>query len=252
MIERNEKILETFRIQENAKYFLTKYFSYCPYNGLQYELNQTQMHFLKLLTSKEKEVNVIASRQRGTTSTMVEYAFWDAFLTGRTNRTNVLILPVLSYIGQIRDILYNSMELARDDILESTGMDIMDMISITEKGIKDKRCNSIIFGSGGTLARSLRGKHISTLYMDNAWSWTGAVYENDISMLNVTRTTGTRIVMLQTGLVGDIPSYVENQPNVVLLPDIINENYTISREEDYINKIGAKKFAQEYLLQRIP
>lgn len=252
MIERNEKILETFRIQENAKYFLTKYFSYCPYNGMQYELNQTQQYFLKMLTSKEKEVNVIASRQRGTTSTMIEYAFWDAFLTGRTHRTNVLILPVLSHIGQVRDILYNSMELARDDILESTGMDIMDMVSITEKGIKDKRCNSIQFGSVGTLATSLRGKHVSTLYMDNAWLRRGSSYENDISILNVCRAIGTRIVMLQTGLLGDLPSYVEEQPNVLLLPDILNENYTISREEVYINKIGAKKFAQEYLLQRIP
>ena len=252
MIERNKKILETFRINENAKYFLTKYFSYCPYNGMQYELNQTQQHFLKLLTSKEQEVNVIASRQRGTTSTMIEYAFWDAFLTGRTHRTNVLILPVLSHIGQVRDILYNSMELARDDILENTGMDIMDMVSITEKGVKDKKCNSIIFGSVGTLATSLRGKHISTLYMDNTWMRKGSAYENDIATMNVARMVGTRIVMLQTGLFGDIPSYVEEQPNVVLLPDIINENYTISREEDYINKIGAKQFAQEYLLQRIP
>lgn len=252
MIERNEKILETFRINENAKYFLTKYFSYCPFNGMQYEMNQTQLHFLKLLTSNEKEVNVIASRQRGTTSTMIEYAFWDAFLTGRTHRTNVLILPVLSRIGQVRDILYNSMELARDDILESTGMDIMDMVSITEKGAKDKKCNSIQFGSIGTLATTIRGKHISTLYMDNTWIHKGSAHENDIATLKVARTVGTRIVMLQTGLFGNIPSYVEEQPNVVLLPDIINENYTISHEEDYINKIGAKKFAQEYLLQRIP
>lgn len=252
MIERNEKILETFRIQENAKYFLTKYFSYCPYNGIQYELNQTQMHFLNLLTSKEKEVSVIASRQRGTTSTMIEYAFWDAFLTGLTHRTNVLVLPVLSHIGQVRDILYNSMELARDDILENTGMDIMDMVSITEKGAKDKNCNSIQFGSIGTLATTIRGKHISTLYMDNTWLRKGSAYENDIAMLKLTQTLGTRVVMLQTGLFGDSPSYVEKQSNVVLLPDIINENYTISREEDYINKIGAEKFAQEYLLQRIP
>ena len=252
MIERNEKILETFRIQDSAKYFLSKYFSYCPYNGIQYEFNQTQMHFLNALTSTEKEVNVIASRQRGTTSTMVEYAFWDAFMTGRTHRTNVLILPVLSHFGQIRDILYNSMELSRDDILENTGMDIMDMVTVTDKGLKDKKCNSILFGSTGTLSPSLRGKHISTLYMDNTWIHQSKQYENDITLIDWTRASGTRIVMLQTALIGDKVSYVEQQPNVIILPDTVNYNYTIEREEAYINKIGARKFAQEYLLQRIP
>lgn len=252
MIERNEKILETFRIQDSAKYFLSKYFSYSSYTGTQYEFNQIQMYFLNALTSKEREVNVIASRQRGTTSTMIEYAFWDAFMTGRTHRTNVLILPVLSHIRQIRDMIYNSMELSRDDILENTGIDILDTVTVTDKGLKDKNCNSIIFGSMGTLGPSLRGKHISTLYMDNTWWRESSISENDIALIDWTRASGTRMVMLQTALTGENPSYVEKQPNVILLPDSLNANYTISREEDYINMIGAKKFAQEYLLQRIP
>lgn len=219
---------------------------------MQYEFNDTQLHFLEKLTSKEREVNVIASRQCGTSSTMVEYAFWDAFLTGRTHRTNVLIFPVLSNLGYVRDILYNSMELSRDEILENTGMDIMDMVTITEKGVKDKKCNSIIFGSTGTLANTLRGKHVSTLYMDNTWIHYNRKYENEIAMIAVTKASGTRVVMLQTGLAGDTPSYVEVQPNVLLLPDTLNYNYTIEREESLINMIGAKKFAQEYLLERIP
>lgn len=252
MIERNEKILETFRIQDSAKYFLSKYFSYSPYTGMQYGFNETQLHVLEKLTSKEREVNVIAARQSGTSSTMVEYAFWDAFLTGRTHRTNVMIFPVLSSAGQVRDILYNSMELSRDDILENTGMDIMDMVTITEKGVKDKKCNSIIFGSMGTLATTLRGKGISTIYMDNTWIHYKRKYENEIAMIAVAKASGARVVMVQTGLAGDTPSYVEVQPNVLLLPDTLNYNYTIEREESLINMIGAKKFAQEYLLERIP
>lgn len=251
---RNEKILEFFRINDSAKYFMSKYFSYCPFNGSKYEFSQTQLHFLNALTSKEKTVNVIASRQRGTTSTMSEYAFWDAFMSGKTGRCNVMILPVLSHARQITDIIENSMELARDDILENTGIDISKRVTRTTNGIgfKDSNRNSLIIGSMGNISTMLRGKHVSTLYMDNTWMNSGKTYANEIALVEFTKACDTRIVMLQTGLLSNQVTYVENQPNVILLPDTLNANYTIEFEDTAINRFGARKFAQEYLLERIP
>lgn len=245
-----EQRLETLKIQNSAKYFTSKYFSYCPYNGSQYEHNNIQNLFLSKLESNERNLNVIASRQRGTTSTLCEYAFWDAFMTQRSGRVNVIITPTLTQGRSLSEIIYNDMELGRDELLENTNIDIMKHVQMNKSGFQDDNRNSIIFGSVATLTSTLRGKHVSTLYMDNTWMHSGKTYTHEIDFINFIKACGTRIVMLQTALVGDKPSYVEEQSNVILLPDTLNANYSLEREETYINRIGATRFAQEYLLER--
>lgn len=245
---RINRIIENFRVERSAKHFIDEYFCYGGVNSSPYHLNTVQrkiIHSVDSMDKNNREINIIAGRQAGSTSVLLAHTFWDTFVKPTSGNVTIFASGTMLQAKDNKNKLLRLMDISSQNIQNTLRRNLFENITSTEYSICDDNRNSIIFCSTHSLVNTMRGKHITKVCIDNAWSY-GIEYYDTIK----TARHADYIIQMQSGLMGDTPSNIEHQSNTIYLPNSLNANYTLSFEEEYINRLGYDKYAQYYLLTR--
>lgn len=244
---------ERRRIAESSLYMFQNYLNYGIYGGTINRLEPnsiqiTMLHYFQNTRSTDS-TSILAYRQSGTTTAMVAYAIWETFFV-KTHQVNVFVCYNESMARDIRSKIVDLLNCAKSD-LAKIGINTSEIRQDGHGGFKcTKDLNILRVISVGSIQSSTRGLHISSVYFDNIMP--ASVYHEDqiSSTKDFLRKLGTKIYELQTGLYIGTVSEIEENPSTIKLPIYLDVHFSIERENDLINRIGANRFSTEYLLMR--
>jgi hypothetical protein len=106
----------------------------------------------------------------------------------------------------------------------------------------------LYFSSIANCQNIFRGKHITTVFLDNIWR----NEKKDVDVQTQLRTPiyCDNVIQIQSGLTTTKELYLENRNNIYYIKYIDSDNYSIALENSLINKLGYTRYALEYLLER--
>lgn len=246
---------ERRRIAESSLYMFQNYLNYGIYGGTvnRFEPNSIQItmlhHFQNTHTHNTDSTRILAHRQSGTTTAMVAYAVWETFFV-KTHQVNVFVCYNESMARDIRSKILDLLDCAKSE-LAKVGINTAEIRQDGHGGFKcTKDLNTLRVISIGSIQSATRGLNISSAYFDNIMAASNYHAGVISSTKDFLRKLGTKIYELQTGLYIGIVSEIEENTSSIRLPIYVDINFSIERENDLINRIGANRFSTDYLLMR--
>jgi hypothetical protein len=151
----------------------------------------------------------------------------------------------------MRSLVLDILERTRDDLRE-IGIDTSTIRQNARGGFSDKQTlNTLSFVNFSTAQDQLRGKHVSSIFIDNVYEFSPQMRDHMIEFYHsVSVGHGTKIYQIQSGMSQTSINTMEERDSTIRIPIYIDLHYSSTREMDLINKIGSSKYATEYLLKR--